>query len=201
MRGERGRRPSPLAELLAWMLSLSIVMGCATVVPPTRGTIRTPDLSRRIPSPRPAAVAVVGDVGTFVPGVPDLARAIRDRLRGAPAAPLLILGDVFYTDGLLGVCHELGDPPRSKQGCEKPTSPEDQLALVRKCATAYPSLMRAERLASGESTENIEGRVAIHQVKAVSSRIAALAAKYIPQDKLEAFLNDLKAALSNEMGE
>ena len=130
MRGERGRRPSPLAELLAWTLSLSIVMGCATVVPPTRGTIRTPDLGRRIPSPRPAAVAVVGDVGTFVPGVPDLARAIRDRLRGAPAAPLLILGDVFYTDGLLGVCHELGDPPRSKQGCEKPTSPEDQLAVV-----------------------------------------------------------------------
>ena len=80
-------------------------------------------------------------------------------------------------------------------------TPEEQLALVRKCATAYPALMRAERLASGESTENIEGRVAVHQVKAVSSRIAALAAKYIPQETLESFLNDLKAAMSNELGE
>lgn len=80
-------------------------------------------------------------------------------------------------------------------------SPEEQLVLVRKCATAYPALMRAERLASGESTEKVEGRIAIHQVKAVSSRIAALAAKYIPADKLEQFLNDMKAAMSNELGE
>jgi len=79
--------------------------------------------------------------------------------------------------------------------------PGDLLALVRACAGAYPSLMRAERLASGESTENIEGRVAVHQVKAVAARIAARAAKYIPDEKLPAFLSDLKADLANELGE
>jgi hypothetical protein len=75
-------------------------------------------------------VALVGDVGTVVPQVPDLVAAIRDRLRGAPEAPLLILGDVFYTDGLIGLCPEAGDPPRSKRSCEKSTAPEDQLDVV-----------------------------------------------------------------------
>lgn len=79
--------------------------------------------------------------------------------------------------------------------------PEKLLAVVRACAGVYPALMRSERLASGESTENVEGRIAIHTVRAVSSRIAALAAKYVPQDKLESFLTDLKSALANELGE
>jgi hypothetical protein len=77
----------------------------------------------------------------------------------------------------------------------------EALALIRSSASVYPSLVRAERLASGESTENVEGRVGRNQVKAVASRIAARAAKYIPQDKQEAFLNDLKADLENELGE
>jgi hypothetical protein len=52
------------------------------------------------------------------------------RLQDAPDAPVLILGDVFYRDGLLGLCEARGDPPRSDRSCEEPTPPEDQLATV-----------------------------------------------------------------------
>lgn len=79
--------------------------------------------------------------------------------------------------------------------------PADILALMRASATAFPSLMRAERLAMGESTESVEGRISVHEVKAVAARIAARAAKYIPPEKLDAFLNDLKADLANQLGE
>lgn len=79
-------------------------------------------------------------------------------------------------------------------------APDELIALARASAGSYPSLMRAERLARGESTENIEGRVAIETVRAVASRIAARAAKYIPEGRLDAFLADLKADLANEIG-
>lgn len=74
------------------------------------------------------------------------------------------------------------------------------LALVRACAGAYPSLMRAERLARGESTDNVEGRIAVDAVKALASRVAARAAKYIPDGELPKFLADLKRDFENELG-
>ena len=110
-----------------------------------------------------------------------------ERLLMEPAAALAErLRDQSFTNAFRGKIAEM--------------EPADLLALVRACAGVYPSLMRAERLASGESTENIEGRVAVHQVKAVAARIAARAAKYISDDQLPAFLSDLKADLANELG-
>ena len=79
--------------------------------------------------------------------------------------------------------------------------PAEALALIKACAGAYPSLMRAERLAMGESTDRVEGRISIHTVKAVASRIAARASKYIGPERLPDFLADLKADLANELGE
>jgi hypothetical protein len=110
---------------------LSLATACAMLAPSQSGVTRAGKAAgRQIPSPAPAALAIVGDVGTFVPEVPRLVAAIVDRTRDAPQAPVLVLGDVFYRDGLLGLCPASGDPPRSKHGCEAPTDPSEQVAAV-----------------------------------------------------------------------
>ncbi len=105
-------------------------LSCSTVVPSSSGIVRAPDARRRLPSPGPVALAVVGDIGTTSPETADLVAGIAERLRGSPEAPIVVTGDIFYRDGLLGVCPSAGGPPRSKRSCERPTSTDEQMTLV-----------------------------------------------------------------------
>jgi hypothetical protein len=51
------------------------------------------------------------------------------RLAGADGAPILVLGDVFYRDGLLGFCRS-SDERVSKLGCEKQRSVDGQFDAI-----------------------------------------------------------------------
>jgi hypothetical protein len=99
-------------------------------VPSQSGIYRRSDTQRLVPSAGSAAVALVGDIGTTHPQTDVLAQAIADRLADSPGAPVLVLGDVFYRDGLLGACPDAGEPPRSIRGCSGARSPEEQFAAV-----------------------------------------------------------------------
>ena len=105
---------------------LGLLLGCATFAPNEDGLyIRDPDKARPASSARPA-IALLGDPGLErgEDGV-RLARHMAQRLRGAPEAPVLVLGDVFYMIGLVGACPEHGGA--SMWRCDEPGRPEDQL--------------------------------------------------------------------------
>ena len=110
------------------ILAVSFLVACSTPVPPQSGIYRRPNVQRLVPSARPASVALVGDIGVPRPEASQLAGAVASRLKDSPRAPVLVLGDVFYRDGLLGTCPDSGD--RSIRGCEGAGTPEDQFAAV-----------------------------------------------------------------------
>ncbi len=70
---------------------------------------------------------VVGDVGRRESAQAGLAQRIAARV-GTSSAPVLVLGDVFYSSGLLGLCPADGD--LSKRGSEHAGPPEAQLESV-----------------------------------------------------------------------
>jgi hypothetical protein len=86
-----------------------------------------PDAPSRAPSGRPVAAVLVGDVGWPSPAQRRLAARVEERA-GASGAPVLVLGDVFYGSGLLGLCPADGD--RSRRGCAGAGAPEAQLDAV-----------------------------------------------------------------------
>ena len=105
---------------------LGFLAGCATFAPNEEGLyVREPAKARAASSARPA-VALLGDPG-MVRGEDGarLARHVAKRLRGAPDAPVLVLGDVFYMIGLVGACPEYSGA--SMWNCDTPGRPEDQL--------------------------------------------------------------------------
>jgi hypothetical protein len=108
-----------------WLLLLS---GCATFTPSLGGVYVARDAEVRRPSVGAAAVALVGDIGAPRNEGTELARQIARRLSGAPEAPVLILGDLFYRDGLLGACP--ADGSISRRRCSEPGTPEAQFASV-----------------------------------------------------------------------
>ncbi len=63
----------------------------------------------------------------------------------------------------------------------------DAIALIARLASQFPGLMRAERLARGESTENVEGRLTVEHVGQIIVEVGNEALKFIPEDKQEAF--------------
>jgi hypothetical protein len=109
-----------------WPLLLA---GCATFAPSLDGVYIARDAERRQASSAEAAVALVGDIG--VPRgkrTARLARRIARRLAGSPQAPVLVLGDVFYADGLLGTCP--AEESISRRRCSEPGAPEAQFESV-----------------------------------------------------------------------
>jgi hypothetical protein len=88
----------------------------------------SPQAPVRAASTAPPALALIGDIGIHRGKDSErLARALARELRGAPAAPVVVLGDVFYMIGLVGMC---GYEPISRFGCEQPGRPEDQFEAV-----------------------------------------------------------------------
>jgi hypothetical protein len=112
------------------LFSVALLCGCATFVPPQSGIVRTTEARSRLPSPLTPAIAIVGDIGVPSREGRTLVGRMAERLRGTADAPVLVLGDVFYRDGLLGMCPDGGKPRRSARGCANPTPPEVQLEAV-----------------------------------------------------------------------
>lgn len=122
----RSRTPARVARL-AGLLAVSLgLCACASFSPPLRGPYRADDGSEP-EGPRPLAV-LVGDIGKRSIGAVAVAREIGRRLAPAPEAPVVVLGDVFYSAGLLGTCPASGS--RSQRGCTAPGTPEAQLDSV-----------------------------------------------------------------------
>jgi hypothetical protein len=115
-------RPAPLAAL--WLA----LAGCASLAPSVRGVWISPDAPTAPPSGAPPALVLIGDVGMPLGDETlRLVRAIARQLEPAPGAPVLVLGDVFYSTGLLGAC---GDRTVSRSSCDRPGRPEDQFEAV-----------------------------------------------------------------------
>lgn len=70
--------------------------------------------------------------------------------------------------------------------------PIEALALISKAASHWPNVMKAERLARGESTERIDGKLTIETVTQIVVEVGNEAVKYIPDDKLELFRAGVK---------
>jgi hypothetical protein len=71
----------------------------------------------------------IGDIGEPHGRDPRLHESMARRLAGADGAPILVLGDVFYGDGLLGFCRSDGKRV-SKAGCARPGSVDAQLDAI-----------------------------------------------------------------------
>ncbi|MGH9887528.1 MAG: metallophosphoesterase [bacterium] len=81
----------------------------------------------------------IGDIGEPHGRDPRLHDSMARRLAGADGAPILVLGDVFYGDGLLGFCRS-DDKRVSRAGCERPGSVDAQLdAILGPYARKLPS--------------------------------------------------------------
>ena len=87
---------------------LGFLTGCATFAPNEEGLYVREPAKARAASSAPPAVALLGDPG-MARGEDGarLARHMAKRLRGAPDAPLLVLGDVFYMIGLVGASPDM----------------------------------------------------------------------------------------------
>jgi hypothetical protein len=113
---------------LGW-LCLVFLCGCATLAPSLEGVYIARGAEVREASGADAAVALVGDIGVArEKRSRRLARQIARRLSGAPQAPVLVLGDVFYGVGLVGTCP--ADGSTSRRGCSDPGAPEAQFESV-----------------------------------------------------------------------
>jgi hypothetical protein len=135
------------------VLALLLLAGCATLSPGVRGVYLAhepePQSDRtRLGTP---LVALVGDIGAPRSETPELVARLSRRLAAAPRAPVVVLGDVFYSVGLLGSCpsgagpwgedggtsragdrgtSRAGDRGTSRAGCRDPGPPERQLESV-----------------------------------------------------------------------
>jgi len=106
-----------------------LLCGCATFAPSLDGVYIARDAGRQQASSARAAVALVGDVGVARPKRSQrLARGISRRLAGAPQAPVVVLGDVFYADGLLGICSS--ERSISRRRCSEPEPAVAQFQAV-----------------------------------------------------------------------
>lgn len=105
----------------------------------------------------PPAAVVVGDIGEPHAASDALARRIAARLARSPHAPVIVLGDVFYSFGLLGTC----DGDASRRHCANPGTPEAQLESVlgpfRRALAGHPLVAIAgnhDHYGDPESTAN-----------------------------------------------
>jgi hypothetical protein len=91
-------RPGLLAALAV------ALAGCATLAPDLDGVYVAADAALVPASGAAPALVLIGDTGVGRgEDTARLAHAVARELRTAPAAPVLVLGDVFYSKGLLGI--------------------------------------------------------------------------------------------------
>jgi len=77
----------------------------------------------------PVTLLAIGDIGEPHGRDPRLHASMARRLQGAEGAPILVLGDVFYGDGLLGFCRD-SDQRISRAGCERTRPVDGQLDAI-----------------------------------------------------------------------
>jgi hypothetical protein len=77
----------------------------------------------------PVTLLAVGDIGEPHGRDPRLHASMARRLEGAEGAPILVLGDVFYRDGLLGFCRS-ADQRISQVGCRRQGAVDAQLDTI-----------------------------------------------------------------------
>ena len=77
----------------------------------------------------PVTLLAIGDIGEPHGRDPRLHASMAQRLEGSAGAPILVLGDVFYRDGLLGFCRS-ANHRISQVGCRHPLSVDAQLDAI-----------------------------------------------------------------------
>ncbi len=75
----------------------------------------------------------------------------------------------------------------------------DAIALIARLASQFPGLMRAERLARGESTEHVEGTLTVEHVGQIIVEVGNEAMKFIPEDKQDAFREAIKGIAAGRL--
>jgi len=107
-----------------------VLCGCATLSPSLDGVFRDESLvTRESAGEAPVTLLAIGDIGEPHGRDPRLHASMARRLAGADGAPILVLGDVFYRDGLLGFCRSDGERI-SKAGCEQSGSVDAQVDAI-----------------------------------------------------------------------
>ena len=77
----------------------------------------------------PVTLLAIGDIGEPHGRDPRLHASMAKRLDGADGAPIVVLGDVFYSHGLLGFCLS-EDKRSSRAGCNRPGPIDAQLDSI-----------------------------------------------------------------------
>jgi len=77
----------------------------------------------------PVTLLAIGDIGEPHGRDPKLHASLASRLAGADGAPIVVLGDVFYRDGLLGFCRSVNERI-SVLGCRRQTPVDAQLDAI-----------------------------------------------------------------------
>jgi len=109
--------------LLFWL------SGCATLSPSLDAVYRDEAVVTRDARHDPVTLLAIGDIGEPHGRDPRLHASMSRRLEGSAGAPILVLGDVFYRDGLLGFCRS-ADKRISQAGCKKQRSVDAQLDAI-----------------------------------------------------------------------
>jgi hypothetical protein len=110
-------------------LALLVLSGCATFSPSLDAVYRDEAVVTRDDRRDPVTLLAIGDIGEPHGRDPRLHASMARRLEGADGAPILVLGDVFYRDGLLGFCRS-ADRRISQAGCKKQRSVDAQLDAI-----------------------------------------------------------------------
>ncbi len=111
------------------MAALTMLAGCATFSPSLDGVFRDDAVVTRKSGSEPVTLLAIGDIGEPHGRDPRLHASMARRLAGADGAPILVLGDVFYRDGLLGFCRS-ADKRISQVGCRHPRSVDAQVDAI-----------------------------------------------------------------------
>ncbi|MFI5314867.1 MAG: hypothetical protein ACHQ6T_04145 [Myxococcota bacterium] len=106
-----------------------ILAGCAVLSPPLDEVWRDPSLPTSSGAPLPLALVALGAIGEPHARDERLHAAIARRIAAEPAAPIVVLGDVFQRAGLLGFC--AGESHRvSLADCAQPDSTDAQFDAI-----------------------------------------------------------------------
>lgn len=96
------------------------------------------------------------------------------------------------------------DTPAKRKKFEKELvalPPKERVQVMARMVMMWELAVKQERLARGEPTENIAGRIGIHVVDRLARKIGALATQFLPADQRDAYLVELDKLMSDEIGE
>ena len=96
------------------------------------------------------------------------------------------------------------DTPAKRKKLEKELAelpPKERVQTMARMVMMWELAVKQERLARGEPTENIAGRIDIHVVDRLARKIGVLAIQFLPADQRDAYLVELDRLMSDELGE